>query len=74
MAAVTRAPTVGRIGHEPSSSQVPERIGTIHGSEARDPLPAHRHDDLPATGDMPDVSAQLIVKLTNTHLMLQLPM
>jgi hypothetical protein len=66
-------PAAGRVGHKPSRPQVRQRIGkTIHWSEARDAFAAHRHDDFAAVGDMSNVAAEVVVKLTHAHLVLEI--
>jgi hypothetical protein len=34
-------------------------------------LAAHRHDDFATTGDMPDVAAEVVVKLAHAHRLLR---
>jgi hypothetical protein len=43
----------------------------VHRRESGDPLTAHRDDHLAAVGDVPYISAQVVVKLTHADLILR---
>lgn len=62
---------LGRLSHEPACTQIGERISLAHRRKPGHPPATHRHDHLATLGDMAHVSAQLIVQLTDTNLVLR---
>jgi hypothetical protein len=68
-----RAPPTSRFLDKPAGAQIGERVVVREARQPRDAATAHRHDDLAALGDVIDVTAELIVQLTDADLALDLP-
>lgn len=60
-----------RLAHEASCAQVGQRIATVDGHETRHAAAAHRHRDLGTVLDVPDISAEVVMELADTHFRLE---
>jgi len=58
--------------HQAAGTQTLQGVDLVHGREASDALPAHRHDYLAAVGYVADIPTQMIMKVTHPDLMLEL--